>query len=487
MRIDARQRTQGTARTLCFTATLLVATLAGWFTPAAQAGDNAIAAAAVPDANPALVATPQPSAVGQGTLRKKVTNPALFTRGRMPEILAALRKQRAAVAVERAAILNRSGRPPGSTSLPAVQDMHTLNALSSNASIANTSNSSNAVNRPNAPSRPAGGAIVGSKLAANVTSISPPTRAAVTDVSNGAKEQLLGGGSFQSAVCHGPTIDTVNGEASGAIFSSDPQFNQYTIKGCGFGQQQGQARLFGPFTARVLNLQIEFWSDNAIIATLDPNLTGEPDQHGTVNLVIAPAVAPQVQMSGLNFYAVREPVVLPTFPVAWMHLAPVNDTAGSRVSTRYYSPANASPGTVIYQPGRRSDNCPEGLFLGAGGPSDWSLDVERVECGRIGTGTDTFDLTALPAGLEPYEFYFQTQDLTQAQCNDAPGSDTTYFDGSWNPAWTGNGNVIQITTAASTCHASGAGFGIGGTMGVSKYSLQIWLLRPRGVPLPSLP
>jgi hypothetical protein len=423
------------------------------------------------------------SAVQHGTLQNKVINPALFKRGRMPEIIASLEKQKAAVAVERTAILRAAGRLPSAVNVPAVQDTRNLNST-----IANT-NGATQSSVGNAKSRPPGTASSGSNSKKNMTSVPPVSGAALAGSNNAAKETSLPASKYgQYAVCHGPTINTVNGQTSGATFSSDPQYNQYTITGCGFGAQQGQARLFGPFVARTLNLTIEFWSDTAIIAALDPNLSGEPDQQGTVNLVIAPVGAPQVEASGFNFYAVREMIPLPSFPLNWAHLQQVKDTQGwgSVVGTTYYSPANASPGRLVYQAGNPVGDCPNNLFVTAGGPGGWTLDVDRAECGRIGTGTDTFDLTNLPAGLDPYAFQIRTQDFSQADCNQAPGNDTLYFDGSWSELWTGNANIIQITTQSTTCHASGdVAWGGGGTFGLSSYSLQIWVLRPRGVPLPA--
>jgi hypothetical protein len=95
----------------------------------------------------------------------------------------------------------------------------------------------------------------------------------------------------------------VNGGQGPNIFTPEPKYNHYAIAGCSFGQAQGEAHLFAPsgFTA---NLNIDSWSDNAIVAHLDPWLAGWLDQDN-VTLVVSAVGKPLVQKQGFKFYAAR--------------------------------------------------------------------------------------------------------------------------------------------------------------------------------------
>ena len=100
-----------------------------------------------------------------------------------------------------------------------------------------------------------------------------------------------------------PRILRVNGGQAPGIFIPEAKYNQYTIVGCGFGQSQGSARIFGinGFTA---NLNVDFWSDNGITAHLDPWLAGVLDQNN-VSVVVLPVGKQQLQKAGYKFYAAR--------------------------------------------------------------------------------------------------------------------------------------------------------------------------------------
>ncbi|HEY6249489.1 MAG TPA: hypothetical protein VI685_05985, partial [Candidatus Angelobacter sp.] len=156
------------------------------------------------------------------------------------------------------------------------------------------------------------------------------------------------------AVCHGPTISTVNGRASDAWFTPDPQYNHYTIQGCGFGDIQGSLHLYGPFATPTVNMMVEYWTDTSILVALDPNLSGEPDHIGNVTLVVAPANGPQVQAKGFNFYAARAEVQLVTMPQSQANLQKIMDAAGQNtVGINFFSPGSNAPGTTaeIYRSG----------------------------------------------------------------------------------------------------------------------------------------
>ena len=100
-----------------------------------------------------------------------------------------------------------------------------------------------------------------------------------------------------------PRVIRVNGGKGTGIFTPEPQYNHYAFVGCGFGQAQGAAHLFGSngFTA---GLNIDSWSDNVITAHLDPWFSGWLDQDN-VTLVVNPIQKSLMQTPGLKFYAAR--------------------------------------------------------------------------------------------------------------------------------------------------------------------------------------
>jgi hypothetical protein len=95
----------------------------------------------------------------------------------------------------------------------------------------------------------------------------------------------------------------VNGGQEPNIFTPEAKYNHYIIAGCSFGEAPGTAHLFAPsgFTA---NLNIDSWSDNVIVAHLDPWLAGWLDQDN-VTLVVNAVGKPLVQKQGFKFYAAR--------------------------------------------------------------------------------------------------------------------------------------------------------------------------------------
>jgi hypothetical protein len=120
----------------------------------------------------------------------------------------------------------------------------------------------------------------------------------------------------QSTICMaGITgIRTVNQKKTGVIFTPDPRYNLYTITGCGFGTSAGRIYLqgTGAFPAHNGKLTVtpvdpvRGWSDRAIIAKLDPNVTGELDQNN-ISLVVETSAGQRAQANGFSFYAVRGP------------------------------------------------------------------------------------------------------------------------------------------------------------------------------------
>jgi hypothetical protein len=123
----------------------------------------------------------------------------------------------------------------------------------------------------------------------------------------------------------GPFVLSVNQtkQGQGVVYSPDPSYNSYSIVGCGFGKTPGSVYLqAGPDGFPGHNGKLLFpvklwgWTDNAILATLDPNISGELDQ-SNVTLVVASGTSSNstASASGGSFYALRgAPILLPSIP-----------------------------------------------------------------------------------------------------------------------------------------------------------------------------
>ncbi|WP_348263420.1 hypothetical protein P8935_02430 [Telmatobacter sp. DSM 110680] len=120
-------------------------------------------------------------------------------------------------------------------------------------------------------------------------------------------------------VCQTPTIFDVNKQTKNAVFTPELEYDSYVIRGCMFGKQPGQIYLVGKFNAQQVNLQPQFWSDTEIDARVDPKTSGEQDQQN-VTLIVAPAGAGQIKMTGFDFVAARSnpAVQLNSIPQNWV-------------------------------------------------------------------------------------------------------------------------------------------------------------------------
>lgn len=256
-----------------------------------------------------------------------------------------------------------------------------------------------------------------------------------------------------ATVCQHPRIGTVNGQVKGTIFTPDPQYNKYIIKGCMFGDTQGQAHLYGAFAAGQVAMQIEFWSDTRIDVKVDPQITGELDMDN-VTLVVVPSGAPQMQQTGFKFYAMRESTLLTKIPQSAVDLAQVNDTGGKPVSIHYDSPGVGSSSVVTR----------EAVNVFKGGHSDYY----------------DFDKVKLKPGFTTESFQLQTWVL-QNTCGDA-----YQVQGSWEAGWAGD-NLIKVSFPMQHCHwPLGINIGIpfigaDRDYSVSRYALSVWVAGPRGV------
>jgi hypothetical protein len=253
------------------------------------------------------------------------------------------------------------------------------------------------------------------------------------------------------AVCHGPTIDTVDDRPIGtAIFSTDPQHNAHVIAGCGFGNQQGKVYLTGPFATPSVSTQIYAWTDKGIDLVVDPNLPGELDHFGNVTLVIVAANGQQTQATGFSFYAARAEVQLTTFPRSQANLQIIPDAVGQNtVNINFSSPASSVPGAAV--------------------------DIFRQDAGRFGLGTDYYSFNQLSPGFWVDKFQFWHFDMTQADC-DAD----FYVDGVWSPIWRDKLNALQVVTEEQHCHIAPTVNTPSYDYSWSHYALAVWVVGPRG-------
>jgi hypothetical protein len=269
-----------------------------------------------------------------------------------------------------------------------------------------------------------------------------------------------------TARCLIPQISTVNGEPQGVEFTPMPAFNLYTIKGCGFGDQPGSVYLEGPFVSgripfQVFSKQIHGqWGDTAIIAGVDPQVTGEADQHD-LTLVVEPQGKPAIRKQGFRFFAERETVLLQTIPQSAIVFGK-SDNADSFF--RYDSPSVQKPGMSA------------GVVRVADAGSGFGNDLGRK--------TDYFNLAST---LAPG---FETQSAQLAiPWSFIPKKDTTYslpkgqdVTGLWNVDWDGGNLAI---TWHQWPHDAESGDPIVGPPGhllwISIYSLNVWVMGPRGV------
>ena len=247
--------------------------------------------------------------------------------------------------------------------------------------------------------------------------------------------------------CLRPTIITVNGQNMGTVFTPDPQFNLYTIKGCKFGEAQGQTYIYGPFAAGQVALQIEFWSDTQIIAKVVPQVTGELDQ-SNVTLVVVPSGSPQVQKPGFKFYAVRETTLLAKISPSVFVPAAVTDAANHPVLAQYGSPGSG------YFPGR-------------------SASVVRDATSVFNGGQDFFDFSKMKPGFITESMAFEYWEMPLEQRVNFQEN------GASNAEWVGDN--IRVSWKMQHFHTSPFLTAPARDDSQSGYALTVWVTGPRGV------
>jgi hypothetical protein len=249
------------------------------------------------------------------------------------------------------------------------------------------------------------------------------------------------------------TIATVSGKTKGTVFSpptADNGYISYSIRGCNFGDTQGQAHLNGPFAHGQVQLQIELWTDTQILAKVDPTISGEQDQDN-VSLVVAPASGPQVQATGFSFYAAREEVQLTKIPKSAVTFASISDIKWRDILPQYSSPAVLFPGATS-------------------GTYRYDLDS------WFGGGQDYYDFS----GLAP-NFTTSNQDLkhTEWTAGNCYSGGTLYRDTNFSAVW--DGDNIRVTFGYFHCHAPDILLVKGEEIAASNYGLSVWVVGPRGI------
>ncbi len=238
---------------------------------------------------------------------------------------------------------------------------------------------------------------------------------------------------------------TINGAAPQAIvFTPDQQYNLYTLKGCHFGSQQGQLFIIGNFKGNKLPLNIVYWADGQIIASMDPNLTGEPDESNKVKFFLACTDGQQVEIDGTSFYAARESITMAKIPQTWATLGVVKDVSGAPLEPYYQTGGNYSSATV-----------------------------ERASSDRFSGGQDYYDLSHVNSQFS-VDSMLLGYVTAQSGCPANNGTNTIYVDGVTSAQWDGNG--IRVGLGGITCHNASTG-----DYAFSYYTLQVQATGPRGV------
>lgn len=254
------------------------------------------------------------------------------------------------------------------------------------------------------------------------------------------------------------------------VFTQDPQYNDYKIRGCHFGTTQGQVRLNGPFRSGVVSTQVALWTDSEIEVKIDPNLKGESDLN-SVSLVIIPASGPQIQLQSCKFYAQRQQVQLSRVPQGWVTAAQIVDDQGQQLSPpRYSSPFSFS--------GSQQVKSPDGTPYIAG--------LMRFNSTRFNpTSPDIWDFSGLTPGFVPTDFSLGT--WSWVAC-DGTNENTYYTDGHWSAQWDpGNPKRLLVNLGEEHCHGSGITGGIYGDADQSDsiYGLTVTVSGPVGMnPIP---
>ncbi len=413
-------------------------------------------------------ATPQPlrealaKKMGPGQIKSlpKRSNPRAANSAHA-SMIAALRAQRQVAETERAAILSSQRLAPkglskGAATLPPGRTLSdpiptTPPAGTPPAGTPGTTPPAGTPGTTPPPGTPRGAPTSVAPRSAATGAMKLPSSTVLPPAAAAPPPRSLAGQGMAQGPCTRPTIATVNGQTKGTVFTPDPQGNQYTITGCMFGDQRGQAYIYGAFAAGQIALQIEFWNDTKIVAQMPQQITGELDQ-SNVTLVVVPSGASMVQKAGFKFYALRETILLTKIPMTSVNLAQVTDTGGQ-------------PITFVLPIQRAEYNSPSSNIPGM------SVEVRRFSFYVFPGGRDLFDFSKLRPG-------FTTENMSLNYLVLPNYGDSYQVDGTWNSEWVGDN--IRVTWQMQHSHSAING-GPDADQSLSDYGLSVWVTGPKGV------
>jgi hypothetical protein len=253
------------------------------------------------------------------------------------------------------------------------------------------------------------------------------------------------------AACAQPEIYTVNGRNQGVVFTPDVQYHQYTIKGCKFGERQGEVHLYGHFKSPLIKMVVEFWSDDSIVATVDPGVSGELDQDN-VTLVVKTTGAGQIQRGGFRFYAARETVLLGSIPAG---------------DTPFYSGAPPTQWDVQYTSPVTDSSASTARVTRS---SNYSVLPLR--------NIDTYDLRGLAPGFVGDSLQAAWSGMTQQQCAQAIVPGRLELTGNFIVAWNDKGFTVEYPVQQCNNYDS---LYPPRQVDAANYWVTVWVTGPRGV------
>jgi hypothetical protein len=283
-------------------------------------------------------------------------------------------------------------------------------------------------------------------------------------------------GNIPSSVVHGqsfkntaiicstdPTfrILNVSSSADPATFTPIEQYNLYTITGCSFGDTSGNVSIYGTGSFQE-NFIVKFWSEDAIVVSLDPNLSGLPDLDN-ITLVVQRNDKHQTQKPGFKFYAARQKVPLKQIPKSWVQFEDVwTDTDGNDDTPIYAEYSSPPP-------------MPPGPSAGTSYVSRFSPDGKFYAI----SGNDYYDFSQLAPGWTTDSFQVTTYALS------CPWVVTYRQDiWVWNWDWdTQNPNNIDVGTGSTSCSGFNPLIPLQNYQDRSGsfYTLQVWVAGPLGL------
>ena len=272
----------------------------------------------------------------------------------------------------------------------------------------------------------------------------------------------MGAAMTPTTICMGGMvgIQAVNQKKMGVVFTPDSRYDLYTITGCGFGSTPGKIYLqggSGAFPAHNGKITLapvdpkRGWTDRAIIAKVDPSVTGELDQKN-ISLVVETSTGQRAQMNGFSFHAVRGPAFL-------MKQVPISDVTSNFGGT----------GKAIDYMGQAIYASPCYPWWGQEDPiTDCTLKVFRQSAFATDKIVDTI-APKLKPGFFISSVMVQISTFKEDQ-GDVLNPYTIYFNG---------GTLFNISEHPYL-------YGGGNSGGMYYYGLKIWVYGPAGISDPLL-